>query len=230
MLNFSIVIPVYNEGLNIINLINEIESSLENNFKYEIIIVNDSSNDNTIDLLLKFLPKKNIILLNHKTNEGQSKAIHTGIKNSSTNIICTIDGDGQNDPKDIPQLLEFYLKNYEIELVGGIRYKRKDKIIKLISSKIANFVRSRLLKDNCSDTGCSLKVFNKKIFLSFPFFDGIHRFLPALFSGYGYKTYFINVNHRKRKYGISKYGTMKRLFKGIKDLIKVNNILKNIKN
>jgi len=226
---FSIIIPLYNEDQNIGILIKEIFKTLYNYSDYEVILVNDASTDQTLEVIQK-LNNKKIKIINNNINSGQSFSIYKGIKEAYYNTIVTLDGDGQNDPKDIPQLLEFYLKNYEIELVGGIRYKRKDKIIKLISSKIANFVRSRLLKDNCSDTGCSLKVFNKKIFLSFPFFDGIHRFLPALFSGYGYKTYFINVNHRKRKYGISKYGTMKRLFKGIKDLIKVNNILKNIKN
>ena len=226
---FSIIIPLYNEDQNIGFLIKEIYSTLYNYSDYEVILVNDASTDQTLEVIQK-LNNKKIKIINNNINSGQSFSIYKGIKEAYHNTIVTLDGDGQNDPKDIPQLLEFYLKNYEIELVGGIRYKRKDNIIKLISSKIANFVRSRLLKDNCSDTGCSLKVFNKKIFLSFPFFDGIHRFLPALFSGYGYKTYFINVNHRKRKYGISKYGTMKRLLKGIKDLIKVNNILKNIKN
>ena len=97
----------------------------------------------------------------------------------------------------------------------------------MLSSKIANIIRSRILKDQCKDTGCSLKVFNKKIFLSFPYFNGIHRFLPALFKGYGYKTVFIDVNHRSRKFGMSKYGTMNRLFRGIRDIIKVNKILKN---
>ena len=226
---FSIIIPLYNEDKNIGILIKEIFNTLYNYSDYEVILVNDASSDQTLEVIQK-LNNKKIKIINNNINLGQSFSIHKGINEASHNTIVTLDGDGQNDPKDIPLLLEFYLKNYEIELVGGIRYKRKDSIIKLISSKIANFVRSRLLKDNCADTGCSLKVFNKKIFLSFPFFDGIHRFLPALFSGFGYKTYFINVNHRKRKYGISKYGTMKRLFKGIKDLIKVNNILKNIKN
>ena len=101
-----------------------------------------------------------------------------------------------------------------------------DSFIKVISSKIANGIRSKILNDNCRDTGCSLKVFDKQIFLSFPFFDGMHRFLPALFKGYGYKTMFIDVNHRKRKFGVSKYGTMNRLFKGIRDIIKVRKILK----
>ena len=122
-----------------------------------------------------------------------------------------------------------YILNNDIQLVGGIRINRQDNTIKIISSKIANYIRKMILKDNCKDTGCSLKVFNKKIFLTFPYFDGIHRFLPALFIGFGYKTFFIDVNHRKRKYGVSKYGTINRLFKGIRDLYKVKKIIKNNK-
>ena len=110
-------------------------------------------------------------------------------------------------------------------MVGGIRKKRQDSFIKILSSKIANYIRSKILNDNCKDTGCSLKVFSKNIFLEFPYFDGIHRFLPALFKGYGHKTDFINVNHRVRKYGKSKYGTIDRLFRGIRDIIKVKNII-----
>ena len=103
---------------------------------------------------------------------------------------------------------------------------RKDNLIKVLSSKVANYIRQLLLNDGCLDTGCSLKVFKKDIFLSFPYFDGMHRFLPALFKGYGHNTIFIEVNHRKRKYGISKYGTMNRLFKGIRDIIRIKKILK----
>ena len=113
-----------------------------------------------------------------------------------------------------------------MKLIGGIRRNRKDNFTKIISSKIANSIRSRILNDECIDTGCALKIFDKKIFLSFPFFDGVHRFLPALFKGYGYETLFIDVNHRKRNHGISKYGTMNRLFAGIRDIIKVKKILK----
>ena len=131
--------------------------------------------------------------------------------------------DGKLSHNSIPK----YLSNKETKLVGGIRIKRKDNLIKKISSKIANNVRSKILKDNCQDTGCSLKVFDKEIFILFPYFDWIHRFLPALFTGYGYKTLFINVNHRKRKFGISKYGTMNRLFKGIRDIIRVKKIIRN---
>ena len=116
--------------------------------------------------------------------------------------------------------------NQDVKLIGGIRRNRKDNFTKIISSKIANFIRSRILRDECEDTGCALKVFDKTIFLSFPFFNGVHRFLPALFKGYGHKTLFVDVNHRKRNHGRSKYGTMNRLFAGIRDILKVNKILK----
>ena len=224
---FSIVIPVYNESENILNLLDEIYVNLKKFNNYEIILVNDCSTDNTLDVI-KNISDQKIKLVNNIKNYGQSYSIHRGIKLSFYNIIITIDGDGQNDPADIPKLLEIYLSKKDIELVGGLRLKRRDTIIKIISSKIANNIRSFVLNDDCKDTGCSLKIFNRKIFLDFPYFDGIHRFLPALFKGYGYKTLFISVSHRKRKYGFSKYGTIKRLFKGLRDMIKVKKILKNI--
>ena len=224
---FSIVIPVYNESENILNLLDEIYVNLKKFNDYEVILVNDCSTDNTLEVIKKISDQK-IKLVNNIKNYGQSYSIHRGIKLSFYNIIITIDGDGQNDPADIPKLLEIYLSKKDIELVGGLRLKRRDTIIKIISSKIANNIRSFILNDDCKDTGCSLKIFNRKIFLDFPYFDGIHRFLPALFKGYGYKTLFISVSHRKRKYGFSKYGTIKRLFKGLRDMIKVKKILKNI--
>ena len=225
---FSIVIPLFNESQNIEILIEEINLSLNEFKNFEIILVNDESTDNTLKIIKKIKNKK-IKIINNKINRGQSYSIHEGIKNSLNNIIVTIDGDGQNDPADIPKLIASYLQNDNIKLVGGIRLKRKDKYIKIISSKIANFVRSRILNDKCSDTGCSLKVFNRDIFLSFPYFDGIHRFLPALFKGYGHETKFIEVNHRIRKYGKSNYGTIDRLIRGIKDINKVKEILKKLK-
>ena len=229
MFAFSLIIPVFNEGKNITNLVYEIYDSLKNHKDFEVILVNDYSNDNT---LLEIEALKNnfpIKIINNKKNYGQSYSIKEGIIKSKYDIIITIDGDGQNNPNDIPSLLKVYFNNSEIKLVGGIRNKRKDSNIKLISSKIANSIRSNVLKDNCQDTGCSLKVFDKRIFLNFPFFDGIHRFLPALFKGYGYKTTFINVDHRPRLYGKSNYGTVGRLFKGILDLIRVVIIVKKFK-
>ena len=223
---FSIIIPLFNESKNIKVLLAEIKKNLVKFQDYEIILVNDASSDDTI-YQIKKIKNKSIKLLNNSKNEGQSFSLHRGIKESKNNTVITIDGDGQNDPADIPKLLNLYLSNKKIMLVGGIRLNRKDNLIKIFSSKIANHIRSRILNDNCVDTGCSLKVFNRDIFLDFPYFNGMHRFLPALYNGYGYRTEFINVNHRPRKYGVSKYGTFNRLFKGISDIIKVINILKN---
>ena len=222
---FSIIIPIYNEAQNIPFLLEEISDNLKSYHNYEIILVNDSSTDNTNEVVKKIIKKDNLILLNNESNKGQSYSIHKGILKSKNNTIITLDGDGQNNPKDIPNLLNYYNLNEQIKLVGGIRSKRRDNLIKIISSRIANNIRSNILKDKCSDTGCSLKVFDKEIFLKFPFFNGIHRFLPALYSGFGFKTKFLNVDHRERKKGVSKYGTFDRLFKGIADIIKVRRII-----
>ena len=223
---FSIVVPLFNESKNIIPLLKEIESSLKDYDNYEIVLINDSSTDNTANII-RNMTNESIKIINNIENKGQSFSIHEGIKLSSNETIITLDGDGQNDPRDIPKLLDLYNTNDNIKLVGGIRKKRQDSYIKIFSSKIANHIRSKILSDNCKDTGCSLKVFSKNIFLKFPYFDGMHRFLPALFKGYSYKTEFIEVNHRKRKYGVSKYGTINRLFKGIKDIIRVKRIINN---
>ena len=226
MVNFSVVIPVYNESENIKKLIEEINDSLISYDQYEIIIVNDGSNDNTLKVIDEIKKNYALKLINNSNNLGQSRSIYNGIINSEYKTIVTIDGDGQNDPKDIPSLLKLYFSSQSTFLVGGIRKERKDNFIKILSSRIANSIRSFILKDNCSDTGCSLKVFDKDIFLSFPFFDSIHRFLPALFNGYGYNTNFKNVSHRPRLSGKSKYGTIYRLVLGIIDLFRVMIIIK----
>mgnify|MGYP001277929753 CR=1 FL=1 len=228
---FSIIIPVYNEQDNILNLYNEINKSFYDNQinLYEIIFVDDCSIDNSNKIIKTLLDKdKKIKLLSNDLNYGQSYSITKGIKNSSNNIIVTIDGDGQNNPFDILKLLKFY-NNSQFKLIGGLRNKRKDPFIKIISSKLANKIRSFILKDNCTDTGCGLKIFDKEIFMSFEYFNGIHRFLPALFLGYGHKTFFIEVDHRERKYGVSKYGTLKRLFSGILNIARVKRMLGGIK-
>ena len=227
---FSIVIPIYNEAQNIKSLVYEIFNSLKDHNDFEVIIVNDFSSDNTTDIVNTLKKKLNISLINNPKNKGQSFSIHKGVLKSKNNTIVTIDGDGQNNPIDIVKLLEIYFSNKEIFLVGGIRVKRKDSLIKIISSKIANKIRSNILKDGCEDTGCSLKVFDKSIFLQFPFFNGIHRFLPALFNGYGYKTFFIAVDHRPRIRGYSKYKIVDRLYRGIIDIIRVKKIIRKNKN
>ena len=224
----SIIIPIFNEAENIESLLKEIQSVLKEKINYEIIIVNDCSLDNTSEILGKINSLK-IKVINHSKNLGQSSSILSGIKNSNCDSILTIDGDCQNNPKDILKLYDIYFNENIYSLVGGLRIKRKDSFIKILSSKIANSIRQLFLKDNCKDTGCSLKIFNKKIFLSLPYFDGIHRFLPALYKGYGYKTYFVEVDHRARIKGQSKYGTIDRLIKGVYDLFRVKKILMDIK-
>ena len=225
--NFSIIIPVYNEANNIKKLLNEIRFSLKNFDTYQIIFIDDGSTDDSQDILKDFENKKIIQLIKNKKNIGQSYSINKGIKNAKYETIITLDGDGQNNPNDIPKLIKMYNETNN-KLIGGIRINRKDDYIKKISSVIANNIRSFILKDNCKDTGCSLKIFDRKIFLSFPYFDGLHRFLPALFKGFGYNTDFINVSHRQRNSGNSKYGTFDRLFKGIRDIFIVNSIIKKI--
>ena len=218
---FSIIIPVFNEEENIGNLIQDIYSFLRSSdYIYEVIVVNDASKDSTYKTLVGLNKKYPIIIISNQQNMGQSFSIWTGINNSKYDTIVTIDGDGQNNPKDIIKLLHFYKKeNYK--LVSGIRKKRKDGLAKRYSSLIANSVRSFILKDDCKDTGCSLKIFDKNIFLKIPFFKGMHRFIPAFFLAFGCKALYIDVDHRERKYGKSKYGTIDRLVVGIMDLIKV---------
>lgn len=222
--DISVIIPVYNEMENIPILIDEIDETLKNNYNFEIIFIDDCSDDNSYKILNQYKDKYQLRIYRNKKNLGQSYSIYKGVKNAINNIIVTLDADGQNDPKDIPVLMDAYKKK-NLKLIGGIRENRKDNYVKIISSKIANKIRQYLLNDNCKDTGCGLKIFDRNIFLLFPYFNGIHRFLPALFKGYGHKTDFINVNHRVRKYGKSKYGTIDRLFRGIRDIIKVKNII-----
>lgn len=228
-MNFTLVIPCYNEEKNIKILFSEIYKSLQN-YKYELIIVDDCSEDNSINVIQENNNFENLKIIKNRKNQGQSFCIYEGIKSADYDIIVTLDADGQNNPFDIPNLLTIYQKNKNTNLVAGIRKNRKDKFIKIISSKVANFIRQLIFNDGCSDTGCSLKVFDKKTFLIFPYFDGIHRFIPALFKGLKKTAIFVDVDHRPRKNGISKYGTIDRAIKGFKDIFKVLSIIKQINN
>lgn len=229
MNNFSIIIPAYNESKNLNILLDEIILNCENFYNYQIIIVDDKSEDNTQNIIIE-RKEKNIKLISNNYNKGQSYSIYRGIREADFDNIITIDADLQNDPKDIPKLANIYFNNQNIKLVSGIRKKRKDNLIKIISSKIANSIRSLILRDNCPDTGCSLKIFDKSYFLNIPFFNGMHRFIPAFFIGMNCKVIYEPVNHRYRKYGKSNYSTFSRLFKGLADLYMVNRMIKNIKN
>ncbi len=226
---FSIIIPVYNEEGNIPQLINEIYDSLSKyKNSFEIIIMNDASVDDTLKILYSLKKKYSLNIYNNKINKGQSYCIYNSISKSKYDTIVTIDGDGQNNPKDIIKLLDEYNSDHNVKLVSGIRINRKDNWIKRISSKMANKIRMSILNDNCIDTGCSLKIFSKEIFLSFAYFNGIHRFIPALFNAKKVKIKYVNVDHRFRDYGKSNYGTIDRLFRGVRDIIKVKNLIRKI--
>ncbi len=228
MNKLSVVIPVLNEEQNLRKLVEEIFLCLVGKYIFEIIFVNDGSTDRSIEVLEEIRNKcNNVYIINQVTNKGQSFSIFNGVRISNYKSIVTLDADLQNDPKDIEFLANFYFQNYpNFKLVGGIRNKRKDSIIKLISSKIANKVRKFILNDKCDDTGCSLKIFDKDEFLKLPYFSGMHRFLPALFLALNNQNFFLKVNHRHRIHGKSKYGTIDRLIKGIIDIFRVL-IIKN---
>lgn len=217
---FTIIIPIYNEEENILNLLKEIELVYSKEIKFDILLYDDGSNDSTFNIISNYKSKIPIKILKNKFNKGQSYCMYYGAINSNTKTVLFIDADGQNNPKDIPSLVNIFF-NKNVDLVSGIRKKRKDSFIKLISSKIANKVRQYFLKDNCEDTGCSLKIMDKTIFIETKFFDGIHRFIPAIYNYYNKKIIYLDVDHRSRIYGKSKYGTVKRMLNGIIDIFKL---------
>ena len=220
--NISIVIPVLNEERNIINLITEIKKNLEKKIKYEIIIVDDGSSDNTYNVLLKYIKKnKKVLVFKHKKNYGQSVSLRTGIMQTSSNYIVTLDGDGQNDPRDILKLLKNFETDKEFMMVIGNRVKRIDNFARRLASRTAFKIRKFILKDETPDTGCAIKVFKKEDFLKLPFFNHIHRFLPFLFNSFKGKVISIQVNHRARINGYSKYSNFQRFLVGISDIFGV---------
>lgn len=222
----SIVIPVHNEAENIEPLIEEVIKAMKKAEAYEIIVVDDGSNDQTNQVLIQALQRVNTLrVIQHETSCGQSTAVHTGVKSAKYAVIATLDGDGQNDPADIPRLYNLLVQkgktSNHLWMVAGWRNKRHDSAWKLFSSKFANTVRSGLLGDNTPDTGCGLKVFLRDKFLALPYFDHMHRFLPALIIRAGGQVVSEPVNHRARLQGVSKYGTLDRLWAGIADVIGV---------
>lgn len=221
-LSLTVVVPVFNECDNIEPLIIELKNALTDHVDFEIIFVDDCSQDNSLDILLRLKEQINPLrVLTHKVRSGQSAAILSGVRAARFPIIATLDGDGQNKPSDILRLLEVY-KNYEggkdFALICGQRKKRKDNFSKRISSVIANGVRSFLLNDKTSDTGCGLKLFRREDFVRLPSFDHMHRFLPALMIRNGGRVITVSVSHRARRAGYSKYGTFDRLWVGVFDL------------
>jgi len=223
-MDLSVVIPVQNEADNIAPLVDEICAALDGLVEYEILYVDDGSNDATASEILRLastMPR--VRLLRHTRNCGQSAAIRTGVRAACAAWVVTLDGDGQNDPADIPILwhLSREASANPPRLITGYREQRQDSWSKRWASRIANAIRRRLLGDHTPDAGCGLKLFPRGLFLDLPNFDHMHRFLPALVLREGGAVQSVPVNHRPRRRGISKYGVFDRLGVGIIDLFGV---------
>jgi dolichol-phosphate mannosyltransferase len=217
----SVVVPVHNEAANVAPLVTEIRAALDPSVDYELIYVDDGSDDGTADCLSRFSGFPRLRVIRHLERAGQSAAIVNGVLTARGAWIATLDGDGQNDPADIPRLFAAIrdpAARPRLRLVVGHRQARRDSLTKRVSSRIANGIRARLLGDAIPDTGCGLKLFSRDVFLSVPRFDHMHRFLPALFLRSGWRVASLPVNHRPRRRGRSHYGVMDRLGAGVVDL------------
>jgi dolichol-phosphate mannosyltransferase len=217
---FSVVIPVCNEAENVEPLAREIDAALKTR-SYEMIFVDDGSTDETAANLAKLksvLPALRV--LRHSFRSGQSAAVASGVRAARAPWVATLDGDGQNDPADIPKLIAARDSpvGRGVQLLMGNRTARKDTTFRRLQSRIANGVRGGLLGDGTPDTGCGLKLFSREVFLELPRFDHMHRFLPALFQRQGARVVSVPVNHRPRMRGTSKYGMLNRLWVGIVDI------------
>ena len=227
----SVVVPVHNERDNVARLIAEIVAALRGRWPFEIIYVDDSSRDDTVAVLggLKRTTAE-LRVIRHLSQCGQSTAIRSGVKAARGAWIATLDGDGQNDPADIPKLIvERDQSTPDLKLFAGWRVNRKDTASKRYASRFANALRSRILRDETPDTGCGIKLFEREAFLDLPYFDHMHRYLPALMQRAGWKVKSVPVNHRERSAGTSKYNNLNRALVGIADLRGVGWLIKRSK-
>lgn len=218
--DLSVVVPVHNEEANIAPLVGEIVAALRGTIAFEIVYVDDLSRDGSVAALQRLqrdTPELRVI--RHLQQAGQSTAIRNGVKAARGSWIATLDGDGQNDPADIPKLLAERAKaGAQIKLFAGWRVDRQDSGSKRWASRWANRIRSRILRDDTPDTGCGIKLFERAAFLDLPYFDHMHRYLPALMQRAGWQTLSVPVNHRHRTAGVSKYNNLNRALVGISDL------------
>jgi dolichol-phosphate mannosyltransferase len=219
----SVVVPVKNEAENVGPLLAEIVAALQGRWAFEVIYVNDGSTDATEATLLALMAERPWLRqVKHATSCGQSAAVRTGVAFARAPLIATLDGDGQNDPKFIADMLmQFQGEGVRLGLVAGQRVGRRSTGFKKLQSRIANAVRSAVLRDGTRDTGCGLKAFRREAFLALPAFDGLHRFLPALVRREGYEVGYVDVVDRPRRHGTSNYGLWDRLWVGILDLLGV---------
>jgi dolichol-phosphate mannosyltransferase len=216
----SIVVPVRNEADNVAPLVAEITGALDGRWAYEIIYVNDGSTDATGERLLELMKRHpQLRQVRHANSSGQSAAVRSGVRAARGAIVATLDGDGQNNPAFLPALIAAVESGGDrIGLAAGQRVGRKDTGFKRWQSRAANAVRNAILKDGTRDTGCGLKAFRREVFLSMPYFDGLHRFLPALVRREGFDIAYVDVVDRPRHSGVSNYGFFDRLWIGIMDL------------
>jgi dolichol-phosphate mannosyltransferase len=218
----SVVVPVHDEEGAAAALAREIADALQGR-AFEMIFVDDASRDGTraeLEAARTALPQLRVLA--HGANAGQSRAVRTGVLAARGEIILTLDGDGQNPPGDGPALIDLLLASpAEVALVGGRRARRQDSQAKLWASRWANRIRKRLLGDDADDTGCGLKAFRREAFLRLPYFDHMHRYLPALMIREGYRTLYLDVSHRPRGQGRSKYTNWSRLKASVSDLLGV---------
>lgn len=218
----SVVIPMYNEEGNAATLVGEVATALRGVASFEIVTVNDCSKDGTLAVLSALkadYPELRVI--NHHRNAGQSRGVRTGVLAARAPVVATLDGDGQNNPADIPALYARLTREGApalLAMVAGERQKRKDSQAKLVASRMANGIRKKMLNDNANDTGCGLKVFYRDAFLRLPYFDHLHRYLPALVRREGLEIEFAPVSHRERLSGVSKYTNIQRAAVAVRDL------------
>jgi dolichol-phosphate mannosyltransferase len=226
-MRIAVVIPALNEAGNIGRLITETYATVPAANLAEVIVIDDGSTDATPTEIKQLIASGNfpgLKYLRHEQKSGQSTALRTGVLAASAPIIATMDGDGQNDPSDIPKLLACLGEPGSTgpALVGGVRTVRKAEGSKRWASKAANWIRDTVLRDGCPDTGCGIKVYWRDAFLRLPFFASMHRYMPALFQTYGYEVAYVPVNDRTRQAGVSKYNNLNRALVGLYDLVGVS--------
>lgn len=233
MLQVSIVIPIRNEAENIGALVADIQQSCKDHAAIEIIVVDDASTDHSVQILRDMMAEHhNLRLLQHNKSGGQSAAVHSGVLQAKAQVIATLDGDGQNPAEELPGLFAPLIDPDapdRLGLVAGQRVNRQDTLSKKLASKFANGLRSLLLKDGTRDTGCGLKAFRREGFLELPYFNHMHRYLPALFSRAGWDIAHVDVSHRPRGGGRSNYSNLQRGLVGIVDLFGVMWLLRRRK-
>ncbi|HEY0212751.1 MAG TPA: glycosyltransferase family 2 protein [Paenirhodobacter sp.] len=232
MTDLSIVIPAKNEAENIETLLDGIDAALAPSFDYEVIVVDDASDDGMAAILRARLDRApRLRVLRNDRSGGQSAAVHSGVLVARGAICATLDGDGQNPPEELPKLVAplFAAASDTVALVAGQRVGRQDTMSKKLASKFANALRARILHDGTRDTGCGLKAFRREAFLALPYFDHMHRYLPALFARDGWQVAHVDVSHRPRGGGHSHYSNLQRAMVGVADLMGVAWLIKRNK-